>query len=131
MLLDIIELTNPVHDGLYLAQKLLEVTDRLHITCAIMSVTRDNASPNNTMLDEFEAVIATQWEAIDELDQAKFCYKFNRKDGDVRCVTHIYNIKVQAGMYLPSYARDELAFEFLAPPTILQEARVNFMPICL
>jgi hypothetical protein len=104
LLLDIIELTNPVHNGLYLAQKLLEVTDRLHITCAIMSVTRDNASPNNTMLDEFEAVVATQWEAMDELDQARFCCKFNRKDGDVRCVAHIYNIAVQAGKHLLSYS---------------------------
>jgi hypothetical protein len=60
MLLDIIELTNPVHNGLYLAQKLLEVTDRLYITYAIMLVTRDNASPNNTILDEFKAVIATE-----------------------------------------------------------------------
>jgi hypothetical protein len=59
MLLDIIELTNPVHDGLYLAQKLLEVTDKLQITCAIMSITRDNASPNNTILDEFKAVVAS------------------------------------------------------------------------
>jgi hypothetical protein len=99
LLLDIIELTNPVHDGLYLAQKLLEVTDRLQITCAIMSVTRDNASPNNTMLDEFEAVVASQWEAMNELDQARFCCKFNRKDGDVRCIAHIYNIAVQAGKH--------------------------------
>jgi len=60
MLLDIIELTNLIHDSLYLAQKLLEVIDRLHITCAIMSVTRDNASPNNIMLDKFKAVVATQ-----------------------------------------------------------------------
>jgi hypothetical protein len=59
MLLDIIKLTNPIHDGLYLAQKLLEVIDKLQITCAIMSITRDNASPNNTMLDEFEAVVAS------------------------------------------------------------------------
>ena len=60
MLLDIIELTNPIHDSLYLAQKLFKVTDRLHITCAIMSITRDNASPNNIMLDKFKAVVATQ-----------------------------------------------------------------------
>jgi hypothetical protein len=58
LLLDIIKLMNPIHDGLYLAQKLLEVINRLYITCAIMSVTRDNASPNNIMLDEFKAIIA-------------------------------------------------------------------------
>ena len=57
LLLDIIELTKPVYDGTYLVKKLLEVTDRLSITCVILLVTRDNASPNNTILDEFKAVI--------------------------------------------------------------------------
>lgn len=50
ILLDIIELTNPVHDGYYLCKKLIQVTDRLGITCSIISVTRDNASPNNIIL---------------------------------------------------------------------------------
>jgi hypothetical protein len=59
LLLNIIKLINPIHDSLYLAQKLLKVTNRLQITCAIMSITRDNASPNNTMLDKFKAIIAT------------------------------------------------------------------------
>lgn len=41
-----------------MAIKMLEVTDRLGITCSVLSVTRDNASPNDIMLDEFEAVVA-------------------------------------------------------------------------
>jgi hypothetical protein len=49
------------------------------------------------MLDEFEANVHEQWEAMDELEQATFCCKFNRTDGDVRCCAHIYNIAVQAG----------------------------------
>ena len=57
LLLDIIKLTKPIHDGTYLVKKLLEVTNQLSITYIILLVTRDNASPNNTMLDEFEAVI--------------------------------------------------------------------------
>ena len=96
VLLDILELTEPVHDGQYLAEKLVEVTDRLQITCFIISVTRDNASPNNSMLDEFEAVVAEQWDAMEYPDQVRFCYTFNRKDGDIRCYTYIYNIAVQA-----------------------------------
>jgi hypothetical protein len=48
-LIDIIELTDPVYDGHYLCTKLLEVTNRLGITCAIISITRDNESPNDTM----------------------------------------------------------------------------------
>jgi hypothetical protein len=31
---------------------------------------------------------------MDKLNQARFCCKFNRKDGDVRCIAHIYNIAV-------------------------------------
>jgi hypothetical protein len=73
------------------------VTNRLGITCAILAITRDNASPNNIMLDKFEANVHEQWEAIDELEQATFCYKFNTTNGDVRCCAHIYNIAVQAG----------------------------------
>jgi hypothetical protein len=104
LLLDMIELTEPVYDGTYLAKKLLEVTDRLSITCAIISVTRDNVSPNNTMLDEFEVVVVEQWDLMDKLDQARFCCKFNRKDGDVRCVSYIYNIAIQAGKILVFYS---------------------------
>jgi hypothetical protein len=96
-LLDIIELTNPVYSGKYLATKMLEVTDRLGITCVIISVTRDNVSPNDIMLDEFEAVVTRQYDQMSDRDQAYFCCKFNRKEGDVRCCAHIYNIAVQAG----------------------------------
>lgn len=46
------------------------------------------------MLDEFEAIVVEQWEAIEEEDQARFYCKFNQKDGDVRCCAHIYNIAV-------------------------------------
>ena len=97
VLLDIIELAEPVHDGIYLCKKLLEVTDRLAITCAIISITRDNASPNNTMLEEFEAETAERFDQMDTRDQAYFYCKFNRAEGDVRCCAHIYNIAVQAG----------------------------------
>jgi hypothetical protein len=57
LLLDIIEITEPVYSGAYLCEKLLEVTNRLGITCAIMSVTRDNAKPNDSMLNDFKAVV--------------------------------------------------------------------------
>lgn len=67
-LLDIIELTNPVYSGKYLATKMLEVTDRLGITCAIISVTRDNTSPNDTILDEFEAVFTRQYDQMSDRD---------------------------------------------------------------
>ena len=68
LLLDIIELTNPIYSGVYLAEKLLEVTERLNITCAIISITRDNTAPNNVMLDTIEKEVEKQWSLIDEFD---------------------------------------------------------------
>ena len=62
VLLDIIELKDAVYNRRYLYERLLEVTDRFDITHAVISITRDNASPNNTMLDEFEAVVQDRWE---------------------------------------------------------------------
>jgi hypothetical protein len=60
LLLDILELTQPIYDGPYLCDKLLEVTNRLGITCAILAIIRDNASLNNTILNEFEVYIYEQ-----------------------------------------------------------------------
>jgi hypothetical protein len=57
LLLDIIVIPEPVHLGSYLCEKLLEVINRLGITCTIMLVTRDNAKPNDLMLDNFEVVV--------------------------------------------------------------------------
>jgi hypothetical protein len=57
LLLDIIKIPEPVHLGLYLYKKLLEVTNRLGITCTIMLITRDNTKPNNLMLDNFKVVV--------------------------------------------------------------------------
>jgi hypothetical protein len=97
LLLNILEIDELVYSGAYLCRKLVEVTDRLGISCAIMSVTRDNAKPNDSMLNDFKDLIQEQYDLIDERDQAFFCYKFNRNDRDVRCCAHIYNIIVQAG----------------------------------
>jgi hypothetical protein len=96
-LLNILEIDKPVHSGVYLAKKLLKVTDRLQITCVIISIIRDNAKPNDTMFDEFEAVVSDQYNVMNDKDQAFFCCKFNHAEGDVRCCAYIYNITVQAG----------------------------------
>jgi hypothetical protein len=58
VLLDILKLIKPVHDGQYLVKKLVKVINRLQITCFIIFITRDNASPNNSILDEFKAMVA-------------------------------------------------------------------------
>jgi hypothetical protein len=53
--LDAMELTEPIHSGEYLAEKLVEIIDSLDITGAIFMVTRDNATINDVILREFEA----------------------------------------------------------------------------
>jgi hypothetical protein len=57
LLLNILKIIELVHLGAYLYKKLVEVIDRLGITYAIMLVTKDNAKPNNSMLDDFKAVV--------------------------------------------------------------------------
>jgi hypothetical protein len=59
ILLDIIELSEPVYNGYYFCTKLLEVTNRLGIICAVIFITRDNTSPNNKMFNEFESIITS------------------------------------------------------------------------
>jgi len=49
------------------------------------------------MLDEYEAVVAEQYDVMEDKEQAFFYCKFNRTEGDVRCCIYIYNITVQAG----------------------------------
>jgi hypothetical protein len=94
MLLNIIKLLKAVYNRAYLCKKLLKVTNRLGITCAILSVTCDNAAPNNTMLAEFKAIIAERYKVMNERDRAYCCCKFNKVKRDVRCCAHIYNIAV-------------------------------------
>jgi hypothetical protein len=49
LLLNILEITELIYSRAYLYKKLLEVTNRLGITCAIMLVTRDNTKPNDNV----------------------------------------------------------------------------------
>jgi hypothetical protein len=97
ILLDIMELVNPIHDGAYFCEKLLKVTGRLGIICSIISVTRDNASPNDGRLAWVEDCVKVHNESLDERGEVPICYKSNRKDGDVRCRARIYNIVAQSG----------------------------------
>ena len=58
---------------------------------------------------------------MDEWNQARFCCRFNRKDGNVRCVTYIYNITVQAALKaikaeLKEHFSDYYYYNNKAPP---------------
>jgi hypothetical protein len=56
-ILDIIKLENPSYTGLYLAQELIKVTDAYDITKAVISVTRDNATTNDTLLSKYQEMV--------------------------------------------------------------------------
>jgi hypothetical protein len=95
-LLDIIELTDPVHSGEYLAEKLFEIIDSLKITHAVFTVTQDNAASNHSMLDEFEAS-ANEYKTS-RLDCLHQPWNFTWKEGDIRCLGHVINLAVQEAM---------------------------------
>ena len=66
LLLNILEIIKPVHLGAYLYKKLIEVIDRLGITYTIILVTRDNAKPNDLMLNDFKAIIQKQFNLLED-----------------------------------------------------------------
>jgi hypothetical protein len=95
-LLDIVELQEPIHSGEYLAEQLLQVTNNFDITQAVFTVTRDNAGPNNTMLQELEAT--TKEQRLQKDPNLQQPWSFTCKEGDVRCIAHIINLAVQAAL---------------------------------
>ena len=54
-ILDLIELKEPIHSSEYLALMVVKITDSFGITHLVFTITRDNASPNNTMLANFKS----------------------------------------------------------------------------
>lgn len=87
-----INLLEPIHSGEYLAQQLLSVTDDFKITHGVFTVTRDNASNNTVMLNQYELKVA------DVSTTTNQPWSFTVKDGDVRCMAHIINLAVQAAL---------------------------------
>jgi hypothetical protein len=49
-ILDVIELTEPVHSGKYISEQLFKVTEFYGITMAVFTCSRDNAKPNDCLL---------------------------------------------------------------------------------
>jgi Domain of unknown function (DUF4413) len=75
---------------------LVIITDSFGITHAVFSITQDNASPNDTMLSNFESEAYTQRRASPVSPQHP--WSFTRKDGDIQCLGHIINLAVQAAL---------------------------------
>lgn len=84
-----VHLEEPVHSDKYLAEKLVKVTNDFGITSSIFTITRDNATNNDSMLNSFEgATDGIKYTALQP-------WGFSRKYGDVRCMAHILNLAVQ------------------------------------
>jgi hypothetical protein len=81
-----------IHSGEYLAQQLLIVTNDYKITNGVFTITRDNASNNITMLNEYEIA------ALDAIRPTNQLWSFTVKEGDVCCIAHIINLAVQAAL---------------------------------
>ena len=68
--MDVVHFTDPIHDGEYLAEQLLSVTNDFNITEYIFTITRDNVSSNDSMLDQFEETATEQrYEKLENLQQ--------------------------------------------------------------
>jgi hypothetical protein len=97
--LDIIMLPEATHDHEYLCQELLVITDRFKISSSIIAITRDNATVNDGLLRSFQAELEYRQSLIDDdLEAATKFLSFNTTDGDIRCISHVYNLAVQAGL---------------------------------
>jgi hypothetical protein len=68
------------HSGLYLNKVLLETLREYNIEYNITSITRDNASPNDTLISAF---------------REHYFIASIRFTGDTPCLAHVFNIAVQ------------------------------------
>jgi hypothetical protein len=116
LLLDIVWMSNPIHSGAYLAEVLCRVTDWYDITKAIISVTRDNAGTNDTMLDELEALVEERYAVMSDEDQAKYVLRSNRTEGDIGCVSHIYNLAINGALKALKAEAKENRYEYEYKP---------------
>jgi hypothetical protein len=95
-LLDIIELVDLIHFREYLVEKLSKIIDSLEITYTVFIVTRDNATSNNSMLDEFESLADEYWKS--RLNHPYQLWSFTQKEGDIRYIGHVINLAIQEAM---------------------------------
>jgi hypothetical protein len=112
--MDIVELKEPIHSREYLADQLLDITNSFGVTQAVFTITRDNASANDVMLDNIEA--ETYNSRMSLLDLVEQLWSFTQKEGDVRCIGHIINLAVQAALTclktVPSKEANEYQMEY-------------------
>ena len=97
LILDVIELLEPIHSGVYMCEELIKVTDYFDLTLAVFTISHDNARPNDSLLKEFEEKSKDRYEELNDKDQARFSLRFKVSSGSIRCFVHIINLAVQEG----------------------------------
>jgi hypothetical protein len=65
------------------------------ITHGIFTITRDNAKPNDVMLEEYELATYLAQTTTQTLEQP---WHFTQKEGDVRYIRHIINLATQVAL---------------------------------
>jgi hypothetical protein len=54
-MIDLLQLTEPIHFSDYLVKKLLKITNLMSITYSVFTIIRDNAKLNDVMLKEYKS----------------------------------------------------------------------------
>jgi hypothetical protein len=67
----------------------------MSIIRGVFTITRDNAKPNDVMLEEYELATYSARTTTQTLEQP---WHFTQKEGDVRCIGHIINLAAQAAL---------------------------------
>jgi hypothetical protein len=89
-----------VHSGAYLTKEVIKTIYFFNITHSIVAITHDNASVNDVLLQEFQDIALEKWKALGDEEQYRKWLQFTLEEGDIRCVSHIYNLGVIAGIAL-------------------------------
>ncbi|GLB43962.1 putative hAT family C-terminal dimerisation region [Lyophyllum shimeji] len=89
---------NTAHDGVRLGRALFKIVRRVGIASKIGWITCDNASNNNTMLENFER-------RINRLDSRSGMKKWDCHFRHIRCLAHVINLATQAVLKTYSKAK--------------------------
>ncbi|CAE6470177.1 unnamed protein product [Rhizoctonia solani] len=103
------------HAGVILAQHIFEVLKKYNIVHKVGSVTLDNASNNNTMMEELAKLIQAEG------------YDFNKEGNRFRCFPHIINLAVAAFMDALRSTDDQYLADRIQANNPPSEERQNYL----
>jgi hypothetical protein len=78
--------------GENIARIVLELLCELDIECKVLSITGDNASNNETLMDEVETGLSKRFPSIDNISNTP---RFHGQDSYIRCIAYVLNLIVK------------------------------------